>query len=83
MAFKAMKKFIIFLISIICLSSCAVSKVEDKRVLPESGRLIAIEKFEMDDHYYIVYTIQQEHIGYSKWSTSVVHDPNCPCKKSK
>ena len=78
-----MKKFIILLITAICLSSCAVSKIEDKRVLPESGRMIAIERFEMDNHYYIVYTIQQEKLGHSKWSTSVVHDPNCPCKKSK
>ena len=78
-----MKKLIVLLITVICLSSCAVSKIEDKRVLPESGRMIAIERFEMDNHYYIVYTIQQEKLGHSKWSTSVVHDPNCPCKKSK
>lgn len=78
-----MKKFIVLLIALICLSSCAVSKIEDKRVLPESGRMIAIERFEMDNHYYIVYTIRQEKLGHSKWSTSVIHDSNCPCKKSK
>ena len=82
MAFKEMKKFIILLISVICLSSCAVSRIEDKRNLPESGRVVAIERFEMDGHYYISFTVRNEIVGQGKYSTSIVHDPNCPCKNN-
>ena len=74
-----MKKFIILLFSLLCLSSCAVSRIEDQRILPESGRLIVMERFEMDDHYYISFTVKQHQIGSGKYSTSVIHDPNCPC----
>ena len=71
-----MKKFV-FLIFICLLCSCSsISKIQDARVLPESGRTVLVEKFEMDEHYYISYTLVYAN---SEYGFAVIHDPDCPC----
>lgn len=72
-----MKKIFVFLIFILLLCSCSsISRISDSRNLPESGRTVLVEKFEMDEHYYISYTLVYANTEYG---FSVVHDPDCPC----
>lgn len=76
-----MKKLIVFIIGLLIVCSCGnVNRLPEQYVLPQSGRTVYVEKFDMDGHYYISYTIRQplmNHYGFS-----VVHDPECPCNKS-
>lgn len=69
---------LILLLFILIVSSCSpVTKVSDKRNLPESGRTVYIERFEMDGHYYISYTLFFPQYGMNGESTTIVHDPEC------
>ena len=71
-----MKKLIILIIGIILCCSCSsIYRIQDQRILPESGRTVLIERFEMDEHYYISYTLVY---GNSTYGFTVVHDPDCP-----
>lgn len=71
-----MKKIFAFLILILLLCSCSSLRwIQDQRNLPESGRTVLIERFEMDEHWYISYTLVY---GNSTYGFTVVHDPDCP-----
>ncbi len=72
-----MKRFIL-LLAILVISSCSsVAKVSDQRNLPESGRTMYVERFEMDGHDYISYTFFYPSYGVDGQSITIVHDPEC------
>ena len=69
-----MKKIFGIVIIILLLCSCSsINRISDARVLPESGRTVLVENFEMDGHYYISYTLVY---GNSTYGFTVVPDPD-------
>lgn len=64
-----MKKFILLIATILLCSCSEISKVSDARNLPESGRTIYIERFEMDGHDWICFG--------DPTIFDVEHDPEC------
>lgn len=71
-----MKKLVLLIATIIICSCCSLSKISDKRVLPESERTIYIERFEMDGHDYISFSTIYNYY-YPGQNFTVVHDPEC------
>lgn len=72
-----MKRLILVLLLLVVYSCSSVNKVSDQRNLPESGRTMYIERFEMDGHDYISYTFFYPQYGRKGESTTIVHDPEC------